>query len=147
MIEMKDEKSSVKHYGSIGIVLIIFGISVFIANYERQTLQVHEIAPGQEIINYYAPLWDPLPHHVKISVASSEPLTLKSEIIDGDSWAETFNLEAGEKTLHVYPGETIKIDVSAPATATGTFKTLLWCDSWNYAAAILVILGLVLLRA
>jgi hypothetical protein len=143
---MEDEKSRVKHYGTIGVVLIFFGIALFIVNYERQTLQVDGVVPGQEIINYYAPLWDPLPHHVKITAESSEHVTFKVAIEDNEIRTETFTLEADKKTIDVYPGETIWINIENTGSSSGTVRTVLWCDSWNYAAAILSLLGLVLLR-
>jgi hypothetical protein len=143
---MGAESKDAKQYGTIAVLLILVGISLFIANYERQTLQVGELAPGLEIIDYYAPLWDPLPHHVKIMVDSSGFVTFRATIESNEIRTETFTLEDDDKTIEVYSGETIRINIENTGPGSGTVRTVLWCDSWNYAVAVLLILGLILLR-
>ncbi|GBE19208.1 hypothetical protein BMS3Abin16_01823 [archaeon BMS3Abin16] len=142
------EKAEIKRYATLGIILLLVGISLFIGNYERQTLHVSELNHGREIINYYAPRWDPLPHHVKITAESNEPLTFRVSIENKELETENFTLKYGDdKTLDIYPDETIRITVESAAVDSGGVKTLLWCDSWNIAAAVLLVSGLILLRA
>jgi hypothetical protein len=140
---MEDENGSIKYYRTIGVVLILLGIALFFLNYERQTLPIDEISPDQGIINYYAPLWDPLPHHVRVTVEASEDVVVKKVIDRDTSAAEILRLKADETTFHVYPGETIKIYIENTGATHGAVKTLLWCDSWNYAASILLVAGLI----
>ncbi len=142
---MEVEKSKRRYYGTIGVLIILIGIAIFIANYERQTLQIEEINPNQEIINYYAPLWDPLPHHIRVTAEASEDVVVKKVIDRDTSTAEILNLKADETIFHVYPGETIEIYIENTGTTHGTVKTVLWCDSWNYSAAILFAAGALLL--
>jgi hypothetical protein len=130
---------------TLGVMLIFLGLSTFIFNYERQSVDVSEITEGQVIVDYYAPLWDPLPHHVKVDVKTLAPVLITFKIISEHEKLESLALSAEKKTLDVYPGETIIIIVENSEATTGTVKTLLWCDSWNYAAAGLGLTGIIIL--
>jgi hypothetical protein len=129
----------------LGVTLLIFGAGFYIFNYERQSIQVENIVSKTKIIDYRAPTWDPLPHHVKVRTDSAGPIDLTVTISDANPKTETFKTSNGERTFHVQPGETIEIYVENPDSFSGTVKTVLWCDSWNYVAAILAIGGIVLL--
>ncbi len=130
----------------IGIVLIILGAGFYIFNYERQSVSVGGLNVETQIIDYYAPLWDPFPHHLRVNVEASEDIVVKKVMDRDTSTIETLSLKSDETTFHIYPGETIEVYLENRGAAQGRVKTVLWCDSWNYAAAVLLVLGLVLLR-
>jgi hypothetical protein len=129
----------------VGVLLLFLGLFTFIFNYERKYIDVQQISRDQEILEYYAPLWDPFPHHVKITVEASKPVKVISTVGKEFSKSEIFFLQLGDQTVDVNPGETIRINVENLESANGTIKTVLWCDSWNYAAAVLTLAGIIVL--
>jgi hypothetical protein len=129
----------------IVLLFIVLGGGVYTFNYERQTINIASIPSEQTIIEYYAPTWDPLPHHVKIQSTSTVPVIFDIVISNGKMNSETFSMEKGQRKIDVYPGEMIKISLENPDSGNGVVKTVLWCDSWNYAAAVLVSLGIILI--
>jgi hypothetical protein len=129
----------------VGVLLLVFGMATYFFNYERQTLETSTITTIETILEYYAPLWDPLPHHVMISAETSSPVMFRVTLTGETAKTETFLLGAGETVIDVYPGETVSIEVENPAAVEGKIKTVLWCDSWNYAAGIFMVVGGLLL--
>ncbi|MFQ5800180.1 MAG: hypothetical protein ACE5HH_00470 [Candidatus Hydrothermarchaeales archaeon] len=127
----------------VGVLLILFGAGTYFFNYERQSIELGNLQGSDKmILEYYAPKWDPFPHHVKISTEASTPVQVTAIISGGREKTETLLLQEGEKTIDVYPGETVQIKVENTSAVTGKVKTVLWCDSWNYAAALLLGAGI-----
>ncbi|RMF91482.1 MAG: hypothetical protein D6733_01020 [Methanobacteriota archaeon] len=130
----------------LGLLLLIFGAGVYLFNYERQTVETGSLEPGQRLIEYHAPLWDPFPHHLRIRAEPSRAVSFAVAVGAGAaSETESLFLSGGEKVLDIYPGERVIVTVADVNTAGGVVKTTLWCDSWNYAAALLAGTGAVLL--
>lgn len=125
-----------------GLLFIVLGGGVYVFNYERQIIDIASNPSKLTIIEYYAPTWDPLPHHVKIQTTATAPVIFDIVISNGKLNSETFSMEKGQRTIDVYPGERIKIGLENPDSGIGAVKTVLWCDSWNYAAAVLVFIGM-----
>ncbi len=129
----------------IALVLILIGFSLFIFNYERETVELDVIQGELIVIDYYAPLWDPLPHHVNLKIEAQGPINVIIELENGGTKSETHSITNGEKKVDVYPGERIQISIENPEGQTGFLWSVLWCDSWNYGAALLILSGAVLL--
>jgi len=81
----------------LGVVLIIIGSLVFILNYERQTIDLATLQPGQEIIDYYAPDWDPWPPHVNIRGENNGILRLTYSIAGKQKLTRSFTLNMREE--------------------------------------------------
>jgi hypothetical protein len=143
--EISESVEEGKPFRLVVVVLLVLGLFTYIFNYERQTIDVQEISRDHEILAYYAPLWDPFLHHVKITVEASKPVSVISRVSKKGSKSETFFLQLGEQIIDINPGETVRISVENLESSTGLIETVLWCDSWNYAAAILMIVGIILL--
>jgi hypothetical protein len=60
-----------------------------------------------------------------------------------DDTTQTIYAGIGDTWFSVYPNETLKLSLLNPNDAEGTVKTMFYCDSWNYAAYLLVTLGVV----
>jgi hypothetical protein len=138
-------KSLHRYLPVLGILLILGGAVVFVLNYETQTIDLTAEITSLVILEYEAPGWDPFPHYVRITVDTEDPVIVTSIVAGMNERTEIFHLHAGERTVTVYPNEILRIRVDNPGNTTGTIKTVLWCDSWIYAAVILTGIGVILL--
>ncbi len=132
--------------------MLFLGVATFFLNFERQTITLSSESSRQTILEYHAPRWDPLPHYVKIAVNTEAPISLVATFTRSTTKNETYTLQTGEELITIYPEETLRIELYNPRSTTGTIKSELWCDSWNYAAgtligiSILILLGSVLIN-
>ncbi len=125
----------------LGVVLIILGVLTFVLNYERQTIEIPTEASKKHILEYHAPTWDPLPHYVEISTSTQRPIIVSANFIEDPNKSKIFQMTSGVEKVTVFPGETLRISMENPNYSSGTVKTVLWCDSWNYGAAALALTG------
>lgn len=129
-----------RRYLYASVVLIVLGALVFYFNYERQTVQVTPETDELTLLEYFAPEYDPLPHYVIVEVDTTELVEI-SYSKNGE--AQTVYTDDGSGKYGVLPAETITVTLRNPYKASGTVKTTLYCDSWNYSAYLLVLFGTV----
>jgi hypothetical protein len=128
-----------------GIFALALGASIFILNYERQSIDIAPHVERLEILEYHAPTWDPFPHTVKITIDTSAPVTIVVTFSGTRDKTNRYIQKAGEELLSVHPGENLSVLVENTQSAQGTIQTVLWCDSWNYAAIIWGGIGVIIL--
>ncbi len=125
-------------YLSISVALILLGALVFYTNYERETINVTPNLDEHVLLDYFAPVIDPLPHHLIVEVDTDQVVQI-IEDLDGET--NIIFTDDGSGKFTVEPGQTIIVTLVNPNGATGTVKTTFYCDSWNYSAYALVAIG------
>ena len=108
---------------------------MFYANYESETINVTAERDEWTLLDYPAPEADPFPHHLIIVVDTSMVVEI-SETLDGAT--NIIFTDDGSGKFTVESGETLHVVLRNPNGAVGIVHTTLYCDSWNYAAYILV---------
>lgn len=122
------------------LVLVLVSIGLFVFNFERQTLRQGDITPDTPVVDYYAPKWDPFPHHLRIDLEGEGTMEW---YIRNDNLKKGVITSTGTTTLDVYPGETLVL-LLGELDEGSVLRTTLWCDSWNYLGGILLVLALIL---
>ena len=120
-----------------GIILLIIAGGLYVFNFERESITISPEREQRALFTYYAPEIDPFPHRLVVRVSMDKPVEVVT-LIDEEVVA-TKTLERGIVRAVVKKGETLKVKLINPSEASGTVKTVFYCDSWNYSAAMFAI--------
>jgi hypothetical protein len=134
-----------KKYLFVILFFFLAGAGLYYFNFERHTYILTQLGGSTDLVHYEAPVWDPFPHTLKVIIDTDDSVQIILQYSGAIELEETVTGSSLEKEWIVNPGEKIDARLEYNEGVSGEVKTVLWCDSWSYAALLLVMIGFLLL--